>query len=519
MAEPETTDVVIVGMGGAGACAALEARAQGAEVVVLDRFTGGGATSISGGVVYAGGSHIQAEAGVEDDADEMFAYLQQEVRGVVSDTCLRRFCDESAANLRWLADHGVPFDAALCPVKTSYPSDRYYLYYSGNEGFAPYRDHAKPAPRGHRAKGTGLPGRSLYAPLEASARRNGAALRWHSKVEALLQDDDGRVVGVRYRCIPDGFRARLHGWLESAAIQIVNYVPKLARALRARAARLEDQHGVLRELRARRGVVLAAGGFIYNRAMVKEHAPAYRSGMPLGTAGCGGLGIQLGQSVGGAVDHMGRVSAWRFLNPPPAFTEGMLLNAEGRRYVNEALYGAAVGEAMVDDNGGVGRLVIDAELKRRARAEVGGGQTQWFQTAPALANLWFNCREAADVSALARLVKADEAVVRQTLDTYNGDADDAFGKEKRRRLEPPYFVLDVGIRSRRWPLPTLTLGGLVVEEDTGRVRREDGVGIAGLYAAGRTAVGVCSRQYVSGLSLADCVFSGRRAGRSAAIGA
>jgi 3-oxo-5alpha-steroid 4-dehydrogenase len=62
----------------------------------------------------------------------------------------------------------------------------------------------------------------------------------------------------------------------------------------------------------------------------------------------------------------------------------------------------------------------------------------------------------------------------------------------------------------------LTLGGLVVAEDTGQVRRADGAVVPGLYAAGRTAVGLCSHSYVSGLSLADCVFSGRRAGRGAA---
>jgi 3-oxo-5alpha-steroid 4-dehydrogenase len=511
----ESADVIIVGMGGAGACAALEARAGGASVVVLERFNGGGATAISGGVVYAGGTHIQDEAGVEDDAEQMFAYLRQEVQGVISDEMLRRFCDESAGNLRWLADHGVPFEASLCPVKTSYPSDDYYLYYSGNEGFAPYRDHARPAPRGHRAKGTGLPGRSFYAPLEASALAAGAEVRRHARVDALLQDDDGRVVGVRYRQLA-GFHAWLHGAYERWAIKVVNYNPKVARSFRRRAAALEKKHGVDREIRAARGVILAAGGFIYNREMVKAHAPDYRKGMPLGTAGCAGLGIQLGQSVGGAVDQMNRVSAWRFLNPPPAFTEGLLLNGEGRRYVNESLYGAAVGEAMVDGNDGVGLLVIDEALKAKARTQVGKGQTQWFQTAPALLNLWFNCRKAETVGALAKILRADPDVVQQTLDRYHEDEEDAFGKAQRARLSPPYYVLNCGIRSKRWPLPTLTLGGLVVDEETGQVRREDGSGIAGLYAAGRTAVGVCSRQYVSGLSIADCVFSGRRAGRAAA---
>ena len=57
-----------------------------------------------------------------------------------------------------------------------------------------------------------------------------------------------------------------------------------------------------------------------------------------------------------------------------------------------------------------------------------------------------------------------------------------------------------------------------MDERTGGVKGEDGGVIRGLYAAGRTAVGVCSRQYVSGLSIADCVYSGRRAGRAAARG-
>jgi 3-oxo-5alpha-steroid 4-dehydrogenase len=74
-------------------------------------------------------------------------------------------------------------------------------------------------------------------------------------------------------------------------------------------------------------------------------------------------------------------------------------------------------------------------------------------------------------------------------------------------------MIDVSVRDRiAVPAPMLTLGGLRVDEQTGRV-----LGVPGLYAAGRTAVGICSRSYVSGLSLADCVFSGRRAGRGAAV--
>ena len=107
---------------------------RGAEVLLLDRFRGGGATSISGGVFYAGGgTHIQKEAGVEDTAENMYRYLAMEVQDAVSEETLRHFCETSAASVKWLTDRGVPFLANLCPVKTSYPIREYYLYYSGNE--------------------------------------------------------------------------------------------------------------------------------------------------------------------------------------------------------------------------------------------------------------------------------------------------------------------------------------------------------------------------------------------------
>ena len=76
---------------------------------------------------------------------------------------------------------------------------------------------------------------------------------------------------------------------------------------------------------------------------------------------------------------------------------------------------------------------------------------------------------------------------------------------------------DCSIRARLfYPAPVLTLGGLVVDPGSGQVLRPDGTPVDGLYAAGRSAAGLCSRSYVSGLSLADCVFSGRRAGHHAA---
>jgi 3-oxo-5alpha-steroid 4-dehydrogenase len=62
----------------------------------------------------------------------------------------------------------------------------------------------------------------------------------------------------------------------------------------------------------------------------------------------------------------------------------------------------------------------------------------------------------------------------------------------------------------------MSLGGLSVNGFTGQVLRRNGAPIQGLYAAGRSAVGVCSNSYVSGLSVADGIFSGRNAGSAVA---
>lgn len=184
-------DVVVVGFGAAGACAALEAAGAGSEVVVLERFCGGGATALSGGVVYAGGGTVQqVQAGVRDTPDAMFAYLQVEVGDAVTPATLRDFCDGSAEMMAWLSGKGVPFQGSLCPDKTSYPGNRHYLYYSGSE--RSYAHAAPPAPRAHRAVGRGTSGRVLFGRLAAAVRSAGVSVVTQTRAEHLVTGENGR---------------------------------------------------------------------------------------------------------------------------------------------------------------------------------------------------------------------------------------------------------------------------------------------------------------------------------------
>jgi 3-oxo-5alpha-steroid 4-dehydrogenase len=515
-------DVVIVGFGAAGACAALEAADAGADVVIVERFAGGGASAVSGGVVYAGGgTRQQLDAGVEDTVDAMYAYLRLEAGDVVAEKTLRRFCEGSQEMITWLEGNGVPFEGSLCPHKTSYPSDKHYLYYSGSESAGGFRDAAKPAPRGHRVKGPGTSGKLLMARLAAAVRERGIRVLTQTHARTLIRDDEGRVTGLVVDTLagaPAGVRAR-HRRLAQYAAKPGIYVPSLRKSLHRRVERLERGHG--RELRisARRGVVLAAGGFIANRELVREHAPAYRGGLALGTSADNGSGIRLGVEAGGATGELGRISAWRFVTPPSAFLGGIIVDAEGKRVIDESRYGAAVGEKLIEEHGSKGWLLVDAPIVAEARRD-GRAQSQWFQ--------WLQLRYllrrgrvlGTTLDEVAGKAGIDAAGLRASVEAYHG-GEDPMGKpaEFARRLEnPPFSLIDISVRPNLgYPTPMLTLGGLLVDEDTGAVRSAAGEPIAGLYAAGRTAVGICSRSYVSGLSLADCVFSGRRAGINSAL--
>ena len=324
-------DVVVVGFGAAGACAALEAAAAGARVVVIDRFAGGGSTALSGGVVYAGGGTLQQlEAGVQDTPETMFGYLSREVGDAVSPATLHDFCQGSAEMLAWLASNGVRFEGSLCPDKTSYPSNRYYLYYSGSE--LSFADAAPPAPRGHRAVGRGTSGRVLFAALAAAVRAAGITVVPQTTAAELITSEDGRVTGVAcqsLRAAPAWARVA-HKAGHRLGEKAFLYGGSLGRRLHAPVAWLE--RGYARPLRigASQGVILAAGGFVANRAMLREHAPAYRGGLALGTVADDGSGIRLGLGAGGVARLLDRVSCWRFITPPVAFLRGVLVDQAGR---------------------------------------------------------------------------------------------------------------------------------------------------------------------------------------------
>ncbi len=460
----EETDVVVVGLGCAGACAAIEAARAGAETLVLERASGGGGTSAnSGGLLYlGGGTPLQRALGFEDDPQNMFDYLMAACGPDPDEALVRPYCEGSVEHFLWLRDLGLPFKEAFFPDAHEPPGDE-SLTYSGSETAWPYRELARPAPRGHCGTVVGPKGALLMQVLLAGVKEAGARVRSDVRAERLVVEDDGRVVGV--------------AWGER-----------------------DDRRAV----RARRGVVLTTGGFIFNRDMVARYAPRLAAcRYKIGTDADDGSGIRMGAAAGAATLRMEAGDITLPLFPPVVLKQAVLVNGRGQRFVNEDAYMGRLGElAVLEQHGDVFAIVDEGCFERPANApvEVAGVGESW--------------NELEDELGLAR------GALDATMSVYNAHAtagrDPLFHKEAphlRPLDQPPFGALDLRAQSTWYAV--FTLGGLWIDAD-GRVQTPGGEAIPGLYAAGRATSGIAKQGYSSGLSLGDGSFFGRRAGRHAA---
>ena len=523
-------DVIVVGFGAAGASAALDAADAGKRVLLIDRFDGGGSTRRSGGIYYAGaGTRAQREAGVEDSVEQMFRYLKKENDGAVDDSVIMRFCAESPSTFSWLEGRvGVPFRSArgateYYDVKTSYPPDPTTLYNSGNELAHPYSTIAAPAARGNRPFGEYLTGNILYNAFERAVAAHALiTVAMHCKAADVVLDTQGRVSGLDVDALLDERAQSVHVMLHEigSGAPMLDSSRKTDRLCATRESELLAAAGVRVRLNAR-AVVLCTGGFLFNRDMVRQYAPKYESFMPLGNLGDDGSGVAMAQRAGAKLSRMDRCSAWKFINPPLSFVSGVLVNAQGERVGNEDCYGATLADFLIQKHDGKGWLVIDQAMWDQANADCmdPASGLQPDQRMQGLANLHKNNVKADALDELAAKLNAPQ--LSRTLSEYNANAiqgkDPVFhkvGKFVHALSEPPFYAINMSMTGNKyWATPCMSLGGVCVDGVSGQVLREAGGVIQGLYTAGRTSVGVASNYYVSGLSLGDCVFTGRRAGR------
>lgn len=528
----------MVGYGAAGSSAALDAADKGKRVLLIDRFDGGGSTRRSGGIYYAGGgTRAQKDVGVVDDVDNMFKYVKKENEGCVDDATIRQFCEESADTFAWMEKRvGVPFQNAekqtsYYTKKSSYPPSAYTLYFSGNENAYPFSSLASPAPRGNRPFGDYLTGNVMFGAFEQAVESHpNITVRFHCKSRELIMSGNGKTcLGLQVDALHEDFygtNVMLHEIGSGSAMM------DPSRQIDTRCLELEtelfDKFASKQNVYAKHGVIICTGGFFFNADMVKKHAPKYFGFMPLGNLGDDGSGIALCKRAGCLLGNMDRCSAWKFINPPYSFVTGVLVNSQGERVGNEDTYGATFADFLVQNHQGKGWLIIDQQAWDEANEDCMNPNSglQADQRMQGLANLHKNRIQADDgVKDLAGKINAPGLIA--TLARYNADCkkgqDSQFHKHVQylKPLQGTLYAVKLDMTGNKyWPTPCMTLGGVKVDGATGRAMKKDTMEpINGLYAAGKCAVGIASNYYVSGLSLADAVFTGRRAGRHVAAAA
>lgn len=550
-AKTETVDLLVAGFGASGAAAVMQANHSAIKddkplkkILLIDRFEGGGATARSGGIVYfGGGTDAQKHLGLDDTPENMFNYLSKEVGDSVLRKTLWRFCHTSAQTAAWLRDsfdcaiNAADDTAVLCPFKTSNAPEKYSLYYSGSETAFPYKTIAKPVPRGHKTMGKSTSmvgtGNVMFAQIErAVLRLSNVEFRPFTKVVELIMKSPEHLEGVKVASMqhaPFFIRFAYHmlglfGSLTNPCYFLTDaYVQRITNWL-------ERTFAEEMEIYPKKGFILATGGFCRNQQMVKTFCPPYDGCMPIGCAGDDGFGIfELGMKQAKAHSvNLDRASCWKFIVPAAAMAKGILCNHKGERVVNEDVYGARLTENTMRVKGhGVGWLVMDDKIVRECLGELRTGEMLLFQKAFTLLNTKWNRMKAQTLEELALKTKMDLHILQQTISQYNKDAskkqDTQFGKDPK-LLDPitsagPFYAINYSTLGTLFPSPFLTLGGLALDENTGLVLSAASKRpIRNFYAAGRVASGVCAKSYVSGLSLADCFFSGRRAAEHAIRG-
>ena len=471
------TDVAVIGFGGAGACAALEAADAGSEVQIFELASAsGGSTALSSAEIYMGGNggtRVQKACGYDDTTENMKSFLKACFGSNADDAKIDTYVDNSLEHFNWLVEKGVPFKDSELKERAIMALTDDCLLFTGNEKAYPFTEAAYPVPRGHNLEIEGDNGGPLLMKIltEQVDKRSNISVNYETRALTLITDDSGTVVGILVRI---------------------------------------NQQEVA--VRTRKGVILCAGGFCMNEEMVRKYAPFFDKNLePIGNPGDTGSGILMGQGVGAGTVNMHECFTTVPYYPPQSLTYGIFVNDKGQRFINEDCYHGRVGfNAMVQQHNHSKRIYLVTDVE-------GYGDYEKMSYLGAQVAATGDTAEE-----LEQELELPQGTLSNTLEVYNRHAekgeDPLFHKSDAwlRPIEPPYVALDCTL-GRGTFYPFFTLGGL----DTlpsGEVLTPERNVIPGLYAAGRTTAGIprTAAGYASGMSVGDATFFGRMAGKTAA---
>lgn len=452
----EEADVVVVGAGLAGHCAALELAAAGAEVLLLEKQDQiGGSTVISGGSFAFAGTALQEKLGIEDSSQLLFEDLRR-VGGYANDEAIvHAYVDNQLDTYRWLADQGVAYEKIFLAAGHSVP-----------------RGHSRnPRDVIEILSGRVAKSRRVRTRTCSPVRR---LVRSHvdSPVEGVLTEAEGS---------PRAIRARRGVILTSGGFSRSEPLLKLFAP-------------------AQQGTMRAGGaGNTGDGLLMAWH---------LGT-GMRDMGYIKG-TFGGHPDAKPGEHALML----PIYVGAIAVNSKGERFVDESLSYKLIGDAVLQQPDAIGFQIFDRKIYDKGTPDI---PTMAFQTkheigqvvsAPTLAQL---------ATMLGIDAEGLEKTVAFYNNAVDGGTDHAFGRSGLSTTYGELAKIDTapfyGYASKS--VIVATYCGVSVDPQM-RVRNVFDAVIPNLYAAGEVIGGLHGNAYMTGSSLGKAAIFGRLAARSAA---
>lgn len=571
-----TTDILVVGSGGGGMAAALISKDLGCDTLIIEKGEYyGGSTAISGGAIWVPDNHIMKREGIKDSLEEGLNYLKSITRGRVEEDRLKAYVHTAHEMVKYLEDNShVKFKTIA----------GYSDYYTDAEGARPEGGRTiEPekfslwklpeqdrktiralcaqaiffgkilidATEGRRLAGTSLSARLMVMRMLISFFLN--PVRFMSGIDSRLTLGNALIAGLR-RSLCD---RDIPLWLNTPAVRLISENGRIV-GLEAK------KEGKAIFIQAKKGVILAAGGFEKNQAMREKYQePPFSADWSAGNPDNKGDAINMGLDIGAAIDLMGeswwmpmtlipgdtmpwyaKNTWWDKLSKEPGsklqwfnmidrcMPRCIIVNSSGRRFTNEAEpyldfinnlrschweNAEAVPSWMIVDQKyyrtyPLGPVMPNFPIKKYIK-------NGFIKTGKTLEELAKQC--GIDSEGLVDEVRKYNTYAKngkdpdfhkgeKFLDRYYSDPKVKPNSCMGPIEKPPFYAMRV------YPGDIGTKGGLKTDADA-RVLKEDGATIEGLYATGNCAASVMGDTYPgAGGTIAPSMVFGWRAAKHAA---
>lgn len=451
-----TYDVVVIGAGGAGFSAAIEAKNAGANVVLLEKMPAvGGNSLISGAEMNAAKNWVQPKLGINDDSPELHAedtYKGGDMKGDMN--VIKVMTHNALDAAKWCRDYlGVRFE------------DDNLFFFGGHS-----RKRAL-IPVGHT-------GTEFITKFQAKAGELGIPVITNMKAEELIKDKSGRVVGVK-----------------------------------------ATMNGASYTFNAKGGVVLATGGFGANPEMVKKYNPKIDERFKTTDApGTTGEALYMAERAGAQLVNMGYIQTYPICDPisgvieliaDARFDGAIMLNQEGKRFVEELQRRDVLSEAILKQTGGYCWVLWNDKIGSISNT-VKEHPTEY--EAFTKQGIMATCD---DLKCVADFTKIPFDSLEGTVNRVSSMTGKGNDKDFNHRsglvdmTQGKYYVI------KAVPSVHHTMGGVRINEKAQALTAE-GKAIPGLWAAGEVTGVTHGTNRLGGNAYTDIIVFGRIAGKAAA---